>query len=145
MLAVEPSYFDTKKNKYLSKNDFATMWQRALRVDYMPVVDIRIVKSNAKKDKNAYASVVAEMCKYPFKDTDIAKIKNFEEFVLQLKNIRNINAGGIFKSILKGTEKIDDDLVHIDDEDKDELWIIIKKILYSFENKNGKLNYYKKI
>jgi len=144
LLAVEPGYFVSTIGKYLSKNDFATMWQKALRVDYTPVVDIRIVKPNAKKDKNADASVVAEMCKYPLKDTDIAKIKDFEKLVLQLKNIRNINAGGIFKTILKGTEKIDDDLIHIDDENKDELWIIIKKILYSFENHNGKMDYYKK-
>jgi len=147
MLAVEPSYFVSTKGKYLSKKDFSDMWKKALRVDYQPVVDIRIVKPNKEKDKTADVAVVAEMCKYPLKDTDIAKLsnENFEKLVLQLKNIRNINAGGIFKTILKGTDKIDDDLVHIDDEDKLDLWIIIEKILYSYENINGNLNYWKKI
>ncbi|MBD3771939.1 MAG: protein rep, partial [Rhodobacterales bacterium] len=142
LLAVAPGYFDTTKNLYLKKEDFSEMWKKALRVDYVPVVDIRIVKSNEKKDKTADASVVAEMCKYPLKDTDISKLsdENFEKLVLQLKNIRNINAGGILKGILKKTEKIDDDLIHIDDEDKPELWIILEKILYSYENINGKIN-----
>ena len=144
LLAVEPQYFDTKKNKYLTKNDFSQMWQKALKVDYEPVVDIRIIKPNFKKNRSADASIIAEMCKYPLKDTDISKIENFEKFVLQLKNIRNINAGGILKGILKGTDKIDNDLIHIADENKDELWIIVEKLLYSFENRNGKLNYYRK-
>jgi len=147
LLVVEPSYFVSTKGKYLSKNDFSDMWQKALRVDYQPVVDIRIVKPNKEKNKTADAAVVAEMCKYPLKDTDIAKLsnENFKKLVLQLKNVRNINAGGILKTILKGTDKIDDDLINIDDEDKTDLWIIIEKILYSYENINGKLNYYRKL
>lgn len=146
MLAVEPDYFVSTRNKYLTKNDFSEMWQKALRADYEPVVDIRIVKPNKEKNKTADAAAVAEMCKYPMKDTDIAKLsdKNFQKLVIQLKNIRNINAGGILKGILKKTEKIDDDLVNIDDEDKQELWIIIEKILYKYENINGKLDYYRK-
>jgi len=138
MLAVEPRYFTDTKNKYLTKNDFMQMWIKALRLDIdFLSVDIRIVKPNAKKNKTADAAVVAEMCKYPLKDTDISKIQNFEELTKQLKNIRNINAGGILKGILKNTNKIDDDLINVDDEVNDNLWIIIEKLLYSFENKKG--------
>jgi len=144
LLAVEPEYFVSTRGKYLSKNEFSKMWQKALRVDYEPIVDIRIVKANSKKDKSADAAAVAEMCKYPLKDTDISRVEDFEKLVIQLKNIRNINAGGILKTILKGTDKIDDDLIHIDDENKDELWIIIEKLLYSFENKNVLIVDYKK-
>ena len=46
LFVVEPQYFVSTRNKYLTKNDFSKMWQKALRVDYEPVVDIRIVKSN---------------------------------------------------------------------------------------------------
>lgn len=146
LLAVKPQYFDTSKNLYLKKKDFSDIWQNALRVDYVPVVDIRIVKPNQKKDKSADAAVVAEMCKYPLKDTDIAKLSddNFEKFTLQLKNVRNINAGGILKEILKSADSIDNDLINIDDEQKPELWIILQKLLYSYESKNGLLNYYAK-
>lgn len=142
LLVVPSGYFDTKKNNYIKKEEFSKMWQKALRVDYIPVVDVRIVKSN--KEKNANASIVAEMCKYPLKDTDIEKIEDFEELTKQLKGVRNINAGGLLKGVLSKVTTIDDDLVHIDEEHREELWILIEKILYSFENKDGKLNYYRK-
>jgi hypothetical protein len=72
-------------------------------------------------------------------------VARFEELTKQLKGVRNINAGGIFKGALSKTAKIDDDLVHIADEDKPELWIILEELLYKFENRDGKLNYYKTI
>lgn len=145
LLIVEPSYFDTRLNKYLKKDDFAQMWQKALKVDYVPVCDVRIIKPNKEKNKSADVAVIAEMCKYPMKDTDISKIKDFEELVKQLRNVRNINAGGVLKGCLKAVKNIDDDLINIDNENKDELWIILEKILYNYENKNGNLNYYKKV
>ena len=118
------------------------MWRDATRNQNITQVDIRIIKPN--KDKNATASAVAEMCKYPLKDTDISKltIEQFEKFVLQLKGIRNINAGGNLKNILKGTEKMDNDLVHIDDEHNDQLWILLKKLLYEYRNEKGSTNFY---
>jgi len=145
MLAVEPDYFVSTRGKYLSKDKFMKMWIKALRLDRdFLSVDIRIVKPNPKKDKSADASVVAEMCKYPLKDTDLTRVSDFEELTKQLKNIRNINAGGILKGILNKTNKIDDNLINVDDEKKEELWIIIEKLLYSFENRDGQLNYFEK-
>ena len=140
LLSVEPKYFTDER--YINQKEFLQMWRDATRNQNITQVDIRIIKPN--KDKNATASAVAEMCKYPLKDTDISKLtsEQFEKFVLQLKGIRNINAGGNLKNILKGTEKMDNDLVHIDDEHNDQLWKIIQKISYCFETREKKLNYY---
>ena len=140
LLAVEPRYFVDER--YINQKEFLQMWRDATRNQNITQVDIRIIKPN--KDKNATASAVAEMCKYPLKDTDISKLttEQFEKLVLQLKGIRNINAGGNLKNILKGTEKMDNDLVHIDDEHNDQLWKIIQKISYCFETREKKLNYY---
>ena len=82
-------------------------------------------------------------------DTKVSKRRiftseQFEKFVLQLKGIRNINAGGNLKNILKGTEKMDNDLVHIDDEHNDQLWILLKKLLYEYRNEKGSTNFYLK-
>lgn len=142
LLAVPTTYFKSTSGLYLKKDDYASMWKKALGVDYTPIVDVRIIKQN--KDKSANSAVIAEICKYPLKDTDISKVNNFEELTKQLKNVRNINAGGIMKNCLKKISVLDDDLVHIDDDKKDELWIIIEKLVYNFENRNGKLNYYLK-
>lgn len=142
LLAVSSGYFDTKKGKYINSKEWSAMWAKALKVDYTPVVDVRIVRPN--KTKNANASVVAEMSKYPMKDTDIRRVKDFENLTKQLKGIRNINAGGILKGILQKANVIDDDLVNTDEQERQELWVLIERILYSFENLGGKLNYYKK-
>lgn len=142
LLAVSSGYFDTKKGKYINSKEWSAMWAKALKVDYTPVVDVRIVRPN--KTKNANASVVAEMSKYPMKDTDIRRVKDFENLTKQLKGIRNINAGGILKGILQKANVIDDDLVNTDEQERQELWVLIERILYSFENLDGKLNYYKK-
>ena len=41
LLAVPPSYFG---KKYLSTAKWALMWQEALRIDYTPICDVRLVK-----------------------------------------------------------------------------------------------------
>lgn len=143
LLAVSPSYFVSNRGKYINTKEWSVMWGKALRVDYAPVVDVRIVRPNKSKTKNANASVVAEMCKYPLKDTDISKVGDFELLTKELKGVRNINAGGILKGILQKANVIDDDLVNTDEQERQELWVLIERILYSFENKNGSLNYYK--
>jgi len=142
LLAVEPRYFVDER--YIKQTEFAEMWKKALRVDYTPSVDVRIIKPN--KDKNAMAAAVAEMCKYPMKDTDISRLnwKAFKILYEQVFKMRAINAGGILKEVLKESAKIDDDLVHINDDEKDALWIVLQRLLYSYENVNGKLDYFLK-
>lgn len=143
LLVVDTTYFNKRYEKYIKASDWSVMWQKALKVDYKPSVDVKIVRPNENKDSSdGNASIVAELCKYPMKDTDIERVEDFEELTKQMKNIRNINAGGLLKGILQKSEKIDDNLVNIDEENKDDLWVMLKKILYKFETKNGKLDYY---
>ena len=74
LLAVKPSYFTSGyKSLYLTKNDYASMWQQALRADYTPVCDVRIVRPRGAVkgevteaeavSSNAMVSAVAEMIK----------------------------------------------------------------------------------
>ena len=142
MLAVEPAYFSPDRDLYISQNEFVEMWRKALKVDYDPVVDIRVVKTDKKRKTRP--TVIAEMIKYTMKDTDLTRVSDFEELTKQLKNIRNFNAGGILKGILKSVKKIDDDLVHIDDEDKSELWRVLERVLTSYERVAGKTDYFEK-
>ena len=149
LLAVEPRYFVDER--YINQKEWAEMWAKALKADYVPSVDIRIVKPSSKMladdgtRKNGTA-VVAEMCKYPLKDTDLSRLSddNFQKLVTQLKGVRNINAGGILKNILKRVKEIDEDLVHLNEEQRDELWILLERVLYQFKTREGKLDYYKK-
>ena len=120
LLAVPPSYFG--KN-YLSKDKWAALWQDAMRLDYKPVCDVRIVKEKVKKEKlveglplsetenttpepmKALMSAITETIKYTTKPADMVKEKAWLlEMVDQMRNVRAVALGGIFKRFLKETE-----------------------------------------
>ena len=142
LLAVKPSYFTSRyKELYLTKNDYAGIWQKSLRVDYNPVCDIRIVRPrNAKKgnvteqeanSQNAINSSIAEMIKYPMKDTDLKRftVDEFKSIDAQMKGIRAINFGGILKEMNKQVANLDK--TELDDEDL-KRWIEIQEIITKY-------------
>ena len=143
MLAVEPAYFSPDRDLYISQEEFMKMWIKALKldVDFLSV-DIRVVKTDKKR--RTRPTVIAEMIKYTMKDTDLTRVSDFEELTKQLKNIRTFNAGGVLKGILNKTNKIDDDLVHIDDKDKSEMWKALERVLVSYERVGKKTDYFEK-
>lgn len=104
LLAVPASYFNGRN--YKSKDDWALMWQKALRVDYKPVVDVRIVKpkdldvgeSSEKAALDAIMSAVTETVKYSVKPSDMVDDASwFYEVAKQLHNTRAVGLGGVFK------------------------------------------------
>ncbi len=139
LLAVKPSYFN--KGKYLRKSQYADMWQKSLRADYNPVCDIRIVRPrNAKKgnvteqeanSQNSINSSIAEMIKYPMKDTDIKRftVDEFKSIDAQMKGIRAINFGGILKEMNKQVANLDK--TELDDEDL-KRWVEIQEIITKY-------------
>ncbi len=141
LLAVKPNYFNTKAKLYLKTEDYAGMWQKALRVDYNPVCDIRIVRPrNAKKgnvteqeanSQNSINSSIAEMIKYPMKDTDLKRftVDEFKSIDAQMKGIRAINFGGILKEMNKQVANLDK--TELDDEDL-KRWIEIQEIITKY-------------
>lgn len=126
LMAVESSYFS---RNYLSKDDYAEMWQKALKVDYKPVCDVRIVKpkqflveaENSSSDANkpvsdvnntlsesektefeAMKAALVEVVKYTVKPSDMVESANWLlELVRQLHKIHAVALGGIFKDYLK--------------------------------------------
>ena len=116
LLAVPPSYFS---RNYLSKDKWAVLWQDAMRLDYKPVCDVRIVKEKPKKGQlvegvqtestadpmKALMSAITETIKYTTKPADMVKEKAWLlEMVDQMRNVRSVALGGIFKQFLKETE-----------------------------------------
>lgn len=126
LMAVKSSYFNGRD--YLNKEDYAELWQQALRVDYKPVVDIRIVKAKEKPEQitnveietdsdsedlaafEALKAAIVEVVKYTVKPSDMVSNPSwFLEMVNQLHRTRAVSLGGIFKDYLK--VKDDGDLV----------------------------------
>lgn len=104
LLAVRPSYFDTG---YIKRKEYQLMWQQALHLNYLPQVDVRVIK-------NATARTIAEMSKYPTKTVDLLKIKDQDKAVNALIVLHNamfkrrlVTFGGLFRDI-KARLKLDD-------------------------------------
>ncbi|KYD03686.1 hypothetical protein B4144_3959 [Bacillus atrophaeus] len=71
------------KKNYIKQADWTSLWKKALKLDYTPIVDIRRVKGKAKIDAEQIESdvreakmeqkAVLEISKYPVKDTDVVR------------------------------------------------------------------------
>lgn len=68
LLCVESKYFKGSDN-YISQQEWLKMWQKALKVDYKPVANIKAIKPN-KKGNNAIESAIKETSKYAVKSSD---------------------------------------------------------------------------
>lgn len=68
LLCVESKYFKGSDN-YISQQEWLKMWQKALKVDYKPVANIKAIKPN-KKGNNAIESAIKETSKYAVKASD---------------------------------------------------------------------------
>jgi plasmid rolling circle replication initiator protein Rep len=145
LFVVPVKYFNIEHDLYIKQEEWINMWQKALRVDYAPSVDIRVVK---REKGNAIAKIVAETIKYPLKTMDLKSmsVDLFQELVHQMKFKRALAFGGIVKEyrkklILDDVE--DGDLIY-DGVENEEIWKRLKTLLYEFKNGDYGLQYYEK-
>lgn len=120
ILAVKSTYF--KGAVYLSQERWTELWQRALQVNYTPIVDVRRCKGGVK--------AIAEACKYAVKPSDIINFEDWDMTVETLRILDNalegrrfIGLGGILKELHKQLhldDPEDGDLVHLDGQDAEQ-------------------------
>lgn len=79
VLVVRQSYF--RSRYYISRASFAAAWQHALRVDYLPQVDVRKVRGDT-------AHAVAEISKYAAKSADYIVP---EDWALTLDSVKTLD------------------------------------------------------
>lgn len=139
ILMVNKTYF--KNKEYIKQDEWTSMWQSCLQVDYLPIVDIRKFRDYTGR---GMSKGIAEVAKYTVKDTDYI-IKDYqtgeviEELTddavfnldLALKNRRLTAFGGILKELhqlLNLDDPEDGDLINTDNDDKirDDLEYIIE-------------------
>ena len=120
LMMVRPSYFQSKKD-YITQKEWSDMWSQSLKVDYIPMIDIRTVKETGKGLRGA----VLETAKYPTKPIklDIENKQVVDDLYNGLYRKRQLGYGGLFKTIKKQLA-LDDaengDLVHTS-EDKENI------------------------
>lgn len=112
LLFVKSSYFKSKEN-YISQVEWGELWAKSLKSDYVPIVDIRTVKSTGKGLKGA----ILETAKYPIKpmDLNLSHAHVVDDLYKGLHRKRQLGYGGIFKIIKKelAMDDVEDgDLVH---------------------------------
>lgn len=133
IIAVEPDYFSKvsrKSGKYLNQSDLVERWQKALRVDYLPTVNIKTTRAKAGTGR-ALASgggkAALEAGKYAVKDEDYIDPRMPEEraigilrdYTEALRRRRLTAFGGWLKEAARklDAENLDDgDLIHTDDD-----------------------------
>ena len=97
LLVVKPSYF---KNNYISQARWSELWQRSLKVDYTPVVDVRRIRQKSAEWSDI-DSALCETLKYLAKPQDIQRLSqaDFEELDRQMRNAKQYTRGGLLKEI----------------------------------------------
>lgn len=144
LLSANKNYFYKSNSNYLHTSDISKLWGQVLKVDYEPIVDIRIIKPKKTKDgyisKEAIPAVIAEMTKYPMKDTDYNKLSpdSMVSLYNELYRKRLIATGGNLKLSIN---KNDNEELEVENNDIDEYkqiaYIVLKYIKGSYTVAGG--------
>ena len=116
LMLVPASYFG---KSYIKQEEWRSLWQRCMRVDYLPVVNVKAVKPKKNKltdELDDIGQAIVETLKYSVKEEDLVADEDWlSELTMQLHKTRAIAIGGVLKNFLK-EEKEDDDLIHIEED-----------------------------
>lgn len=119
LLMMKSTYF---KDGYLKTSAWSELWADCLNSNYLPVVDIRMVKvkQEGEANKSALAEAVAETLKYAVKPGDMVKDPNwFHELTRQVHKLRFVSTGGVLKDLFKEDTTEEDLLLLSEEEDND--------------------------
>lgn len=127
ILAVESNYFSPKSGLYITHEEWRDRWQKALRVDYKPMVRIQTAKAKVKGGGTISASYAAatEAAKYAVKDedyidpklSDAEAVRIVRDYTEALHRRRLTAFGGWLKDAARALDigELDDgDLIHIE-------------------------------
>lgn len=126
LICVESSYFKNSEN-YISQKEWTSLWKKAMKLNYQPIVHIESIKPKNKK-KSDIKSAIDETAKYPVKDSDYLtddqehNLTVVQDLETGLYRKRRISYGGLLKEIhkqlnLDDTE--DGDLINTGDEEEE--------------------------
>jgi plasmid rolling circle replication initiator protein Rep len=136
LLMVPAGYF-SPQGGYLSQSKWSSMWQKAMQLDYLPVIDIRKVQPKKSDDPHqGLRDAVCETLKYQVKPSDLMGDPDWLiELTNQLHKTRAVAVGGIFKEYLAGLGDEPDDLVNIKD-GSEEIQEDLGRFIYHWQHKD---------
>jgi plasmid rolling circle replication initiator protein Rep len=128
LLMVKPNYFS---RNYVSQEEWCAAWGDAMRLDYVPVCDVRACKDKKNgrtvlsSDVDSMRSSVAEAIKYTVKAKDLLEENEFEkaewffEYTRQIKSQKLLTSGGVLKNIFKD-KLINEEMIHVEGKSSEE-------------------------
>lgn len=122
LLVVNKNYFTSRD--YINFEEWTSLWQRSLRVDYRPIINVQRVKPKGKM--SAIVAAALEVVKYSVTSSDLEKLskEDFQELDRQTRNIRQYNYSGE----LKDAEPT------FDDAEDESLWELLEEEYYQWKN-----------
>lgn len=112
LVALKPSYY---AKHYLKKKRWIDLWQKSLRVDYRPILDVQTIKV-----EKSPLGLLAELIKYQTKPNDLifADKEWFLEYTKQIHGTKAFALGGEFRTYFKelGKEETDEEMIGNDGE-----------------------------
>jgi len=127
LLMVESGYFAGKN--YLSQANWTQLWKESMQIAYDPIVNVQAVKPKKNGDQDMLGAIL-ETFKYSIKPSDLIgdnekEIKeNDKEWLIeltsQLHKTRAVATGGILKEYLKDLDNEPEDLIHVNEDGKQE-------------------------
>jgi plasmid rolling circle replication initiator protein Rep len=120
LMMVNSSYF---RYGYLNQKDWAQMWQECLKVDYEPMVNVKIVKPKGEAkvlDADSLMYAVKEVLKYTVKEEELVIDQAWiVELAKQLHKTRAVSVGGVLKDYLSEEDVTEEEMLSGDDQDDD--------------------------
>jgi plasmid rolling circle replication initiator protein Rep len=115
LMLMRPSYFTCN---YVKHARWAELWQECARLDYTPVVDIRIVKARGgDSGETPLRRAVMETLKYSVKPSDLILSRDWLlELTAQVYKLKFVASGGVLRGVLRENEESDEDLMLLGDD-----------------------------
>ena len=113
LLFVRPSYFSTG---WIKQADWRAYWQSCLRIEYLPVVNVKTIKppKGETDPRRGLQVAIMETLKYGVKPDDLTSDRDWLcELTRQLHKTRAVSVGGELRPYLREDEP--EDLIHDED------------------------------
>ena len=122
LLVVNKNYFTSRD--YINFEEWTNLWQRSLRVNYRPVINVQRVKP--KEKMSAIVAAALEVVKYSVTSSDLEKLskEDFQELDKQTRNIRQYNYSGELKDVEPTFDDIEDE----------SLWELLEEEYYQWSH-----------
>lgn len=117
LLFVKPRYFTAD---YIKQSEWREFWQECLKIDYLPVVNVKTVKAKGEGEamRDGLRVAIMETLKYGVKPDDlVADGPWLCELTQQLHKTRAVSVGGELRDYLREEEP--EDLIHDENEESE--------------------------